>query len=64
MEADGNTITGRIDESQAWSYASATNFATETDGEVDALGTGGAVSDLITLPRTLTGDNAAQVEEV
>lgn len=48
---DGETITGWYDETQAWTYASAANFKTDTSGEVDALGTGGVVSTLTT--RTL-----------
>ncbi len=53
--ADDETITAYYDNTQAWTYASASNFKTETDGEVDSLGTGGAVSDLKAWPRTLSG---------
>jgi hypothetical protein len=35
------------------SYSSATNFKTETDGELETEGTGGAVTDIVTWPRTL-----------
>ena len=31
------------------------NFATETDGELETEGTGGAVTDIIAWPRTLSG---------
>lgn len=43
-------------------YASATNFSTETDGKLQTLGTGGAVSDLATWPRYLSGAAAAELE--
>ena len=57
--ADGTTIRGYSNNVLRWTYASATNFATATAGELDALGTGGAVSDLITWPRTLSGTAAS-----
>ena len=44
-------------------YTSATNFKTETDGELDNLGTGGAVSDLISWPRTLSGAALTELEK-
>lgn len=34
-------------------YSSATNFQTETDGKVGSLGTGGALSDIVSWPKTL-----------
>jgi hypothetical protein len=48
VELTGTTIRVYVDGSQAIEYASATNFATRTTGEVSTLGTGGAVSDLRT----------------
>ena len=45
-------------------YAPATNFITETDGELDALGTGGAVSDIISWPRTITGEAYADIAKL
>lgn len=45
-------------------YASATNFATATAGEVDTLGTGGVVSDLISWPRTLSNQPLRALEAV
>ena len=59
--ADGTTIKGYSNNTLRWTYASATNFATATDGKVLALGTGGAVSDLKTWPRTL-GATAATTQ--
>lgn len=57
--ADGTTIKVYSNNTLRITYASATNFATATAGEVDALGTGGVVSDLKTWPRTLSGEAAA-----
>ena len=37
---------------------------TETAGELDALGTGGVVSDLISWPRTLSGAAKAALDAV
>jgi hypothetical protein len=44
---DGNTI--RI------TYASASNFQTETDGKLETEGTGGSVSNIVAWPRVLSG---------
>jgi hypothetical protein len=44
-------------------YTSAANFKTETSGEIESLGTGGAVSDLIAWPRTLSGAALALLQE-
>lgn len=41
-------------------YTSATNFATETDGELASLATGGLVSDIVAWPRTL-GESAVTI---
>ena len=60
--ADDETISGYADNTKAWSYTSAANFKTETAGEVDALGTGGVVSDLITWPRVLSGTALSELE--
>jgi hypothetical protein len=49
----GTTIKGYYNTTLAWTYASATNFATETDGKLTALGTGGRISSLIAWPVTL-----------
>lgn len=56
VNAVGNTITAWGNNVQLWTYASASNFATKTAGEVDALGTAGVVTNLVTYPRTLSGD--------
>lgn len=57
--ADGTTIRGYSNNVLRWTYSSASNFATETDGLLSALGTGGAVSEIISWPRALTGATAA-----
>ena len=44
-------------------YALAANFATETDGELWTEGTGGAVTDIISWPRTLSGAALAELEK-
>jgi len=61
--ASGTTIKIYTDNILRGTYASATNFATATAGELDALGTGGAISDLITWPRTLSGTAAAILDK-
>lgn len=53
--ADDTTITVYSNDVQRFSYASASNFKSATAGELETLGTGGAVSNLITMPRTLSG---------
>lgn len=57
----GSTIRGIAQIGTSYSfmwtaYTSATNFATETDGELASLGTGGRVSDIVAWPRTLSGN--------
>lgn len=66
---DDETITGYVDNAyvdnvQAWSYSSAANFKSETAGELDSLGTDGAISDLVTWPRTLSGAAKAALDAV
>lgn len=46
---------GTIGQTRQIHYTSATNFQTETDGELDTEGTGGAVSDIISWPRIISG---------
>jgi hypothetical protein len=53
--ADGAVIRGYSNNVLRWTYNSATNFATATAGEVNVLGTGGVVSDVISWPRVLSG---------
>jgi len=62
--ADGTTI--RVYEANTLriTYASATNFATATAGELETEGTGGSVSEIIAWPRTLTGSAAAILDQV
>ena len=55
--AVGSTIASYTANTARWAYTSATNFATETDGELDAIGDG-VVTTLTAAPRTL--DAAAQ----
>jgi hypothetical protein len=43
-------------------YATAANFATETDGELETEGTGGAVTDIVSWPRTLSGAALAELQ--
>ncbi|MCB0072592.1 MAG: hypothetical protein KDE20_14080 [Caldilineaceae bacterium] len=62
--AEGSTIKGYSNNTLRWTYASATNFATATAGKVLTLGTGGAVSDLKTWPRTLSGTAASILNKV
>jgi hypothetical protein len=50
---DDEEIRGYYDTTLAWAYSSAANFKTETSGEINSLGTGGQVSDLITRPYNL-----------
>ncbi|RKX66638.1 MAG: hypothetical protein DRP42_02655, partial [Tenericutes bacterium] len=53
LTANGSKISAWYDDTLAWEYESATNFATETNGEVDSLGTGGVISNLKTFPMLL-----------
>lgn len=43
-------------------YGNVSTFTTQTGGVVASLGTGGAISDLITWPRVLSGDALAWIE--
>lgn len=61
ITAVDETITGYADNSEAWSYGSAANFKTETAGELDSLGTGGAVDDLAAFPIYPSGGALAQL---
>ena len=51
--AFGSTIKGYYDTTLAFTYASATNFQTATTGNVNALGTGGRISNLLAWPLDL-----------
>ena len=53
--ADGTTIRVYANNVLKITYASATNFQAATAGKLLALGTGGAISDIITWPRYLSG---------
>lgn len=43
-------------------YASVSTFTTQTTGVISSLGTGGAISDLITWPRIITGEAKAWID--
>lgn len=62
--ADGSTI--RVYEANTLriTYSSATTHLTQTTARVDALGTGGVVSDAISWPRTLSGQPLRALEAV
>lgn len=45
-------------------YSSAANFKTETDGELEDEGSDGSVSDIISWPRTLSGDAKSALDDV
>jgi len=62
--ADDESIKIYGDNTELISYGSAANFKTETDGEVDTLGTGGAVDALISWPRTLSGQALTALNNV
>lgn len=53
LKVNNETITGYYNGTQAWSYASATNFKTATTGEINSLGTGGAITNFTA--KTLNG---------
>jgi len=61
--AIGSTIAAYTASTARWTYTSATNFATETDGELDAIGDG-VVTTLTTAPRTLTAAAQAVLAQV
>jgi hypothetical protein len=62
--ADGQSIKGYSNNVQRWTYASAANFVTATAGELVSMGTTGAVSDLISWPRILSGHPLGQLTKV
>ena len=55
--ADGTTIRVYEQNTLRITYALAANFQTETDGELQSVGVGGAVDDIVTWPRVIS--NAA-----
>lgn len=58
------TIRCYYDNTLAWGYGPAANFKTETTGEVNSLGTGGAISNLETLPLNPSGKHLTQLEQI
>jgi hypothetical protein len=60
--ADSTTIKGYSNNVLRWTYSSASNFATSTAGELTALGTTGAVSDVVAWPRTISGAAATYLD--
>lgn len=55
ITADDETISVFDGNTRRIHYTSAANFKTEISGELDTEGTGGAVSDIVIYPRTLSG---------
>ena len=55
VRADGTTIKVFANNVAVITYATATNFATATAGKLLALGTGGAISNIVSYPRMLSG---------
>ena len=62
VSAIGTTITVRDGYTSKIAYAAAVNFQTETDGELEAEGTGGAVSDIKLWPWIISGAAVAELE--
>ena len=60
--ANDTNITIYGNNTQLISYASASNYKTETDGELETEGTGGSVSDILSWPRVLSGSALSQLE--
>lgn len=59
VSADGSTIRVFANNVLKITYSSAENFKTKTTGRISVLGTGGAVSDIVTWPRYLPSNLAA-----
>jgi hypothetical protein len=53
--ADGATIKAYSNNVLRWTYTFATNFQTTTQGKLVSISTGGAVSDIVSWPRTISG---------
>jgi len=62
--ANGPTIRVYEQNTLRITYALAANFQTETDGSLLALGVGGAVSDIVTWPRVLSGTALRALDRV
>lgn len=60
--ADGTTIRVYSNNVLRITYSGANNFIAETDGAVAQLGTGGAISDLVAWPLTLSGQAATLLD--
>lgn len=61
--ADNETIKLYVNGTLKLTYTSASNFKTAMTGRVRALGTGGAVSDIVSWPRNLSGTAASILEK-
>jgi ethanolamine utilization microcompartment shell protein EutL len=61
--SDDETIRIYEDNNLRITYSSAANFKTETAGEFEAIAAGGAVSDIVTWPRTLSGSALSELEK-
>lgn len=53
--ADGTTIKAYSNDTLRWTYASAVNFATSTNGLLFDEGTGGSISEIVSWPRQISG---------
>jgi hypothetical protein len=62
--ANDTSIRVYANEAKVITYGSASNFKTETAGELDTLGTGGAVSDIVSWPRTISGNALQALERI
>jgi hypothetical protein len=62
--AFGSTIAVYDATERRINYTSAANFQTETDGELETEGTGGAVTRIEVWPRTLSGAALAALDAV
>lgn len=64
MVADGTVIKVYESNTLRLNYSSATNFQSETGGRLVQLGTGGACSDIVAWPRTLSGTALSELNRV
>jgi len=62
IAAEGTTIDVFDRTTRRIQYTSASNFQTETNGELDTEGTGGAVDDIVIWPRILSGTAKAALD--
>ena len=58
--ADGETITGYVDDVQTWTYGSAVNFQTLAAGKVSTIATNATIQDLKIWPRNCPSADIAK----